>query len=104
MIGKNAVIPYVIVLLYGVFIALSVFLLSEMTELTDLLPNILTTSAMVSFPVVTRQYAYLYRALSYALSFFMVTFAAMPVWPVKGSVDWVGDVVVVKMTDSPPFY
>ena len=76
MVGKNAVIPYVIVLLYGVLIALSVFLLSEMIELTELLPNILITSAMVSFPVVTRQYAFLYMALSYALSFFMVTFAA----------------------------
>lgn len=74
-VGKNVVMPYVIVILYALMIAAAVFLISEMTGIVSMLPNVLMTAAMVSFPVVTRQYAYLFMALSYALSFLMVVLA-----------------------------
>ncbi|MDY6104798.1 MAG: glucosyltransferase domain-containing protein [Acetatifactor sp.] len=74
-IGKNMVIPCIIVLLYSLMIAVSVFLISEMTCIENTMANVLMTAAMVCFPVVTRQYAYLFMALSYSLSFLMVVFA-----------------------------
>lgn len=74
--GKNVVIPLVIVVFYCLAIAASAFLIFKLLEITNIGFQIFIVSSMVSFPVITRQFAYLYMALAYAVSFFMVVLAA----------------------------
>ncbi len=74
--GKNIVIPLVIVVFYCLAIAVSAFIVFKLLEIKNTGFQILTVSAMVSFPVITRQFAYLYTALAYAVSFLMVVLAA----------------------------
>ena len=73
LIGKNTVIPFIIVLLYGAMIAVSVMLLCDMLALRNPSVQVLLSAAMISFPVVTDQFAYLYIATCYSFSFLTVT-------------------------------
>ena len=75
--GKNVVIPLVIVVFYCLAIAISAFIIFKLLDIKNSGFQILTVSAMVCFPVVTRQFAYLYTALAYAISFLMVVLAAL---------------------------
>ena len=70
--GKNAILPFVVVVGYCAMIALSAGFLCEMLHISDKIMQVLVTAALVSFPVVTDQFAYLYMALSYSFSFLAV--------------------------------
>ena len=74
--GKNVVIPLVIVVFYCLAMGVSAFLLFRLTGMENSGFQILITAAMVGFPVVTRQFAYLYTALAYGLAFLWVVLAA----------------------------
>ena len=73
LFGKNAILPFIIVIGYCAMIALSAMFLCELFPIRKKVSQILLTSALVSFPVVTDQFAYLYMALSYSFSFLAVT-------------------------------
>ena len=76
LFGKNFVIPLVIVVFYCLAIAVSAFIIFKLLEIKNAGFQILSVSAMVSFPVISRQFGYLYTALVYAISFLMVILAA----------------------------
>lgn len=73
--GKNIVIPLVIILFYCGMIGFSAFLLCKIWKIESVGFQILTTSAMVCFPVIIRQFAYLYTALAYSFAFLMTVLA-----------------------------
>lgn len=75
-IMRKLVAAHMIVILYALIIAVAVCLLCSMFSFEKKTDVILLTAAMVSFPVVTRQYAYIYMALAYAVAFLMVVLAA----------------------------
>lgn len=74
--GKNVVIPLVIVVFYCLMIGASAFIIFLLLDIKNAGFQILTVTAMVSFPVITRQFAYLYMALAYSVAFLMVVLAA----------------------------
>lgn len=75
--GKNVVIPALTVTLYCAMIGLSALLICHMMKIDKPLYVCLLTAAMVSFPVISHQFAYLYMALAYSFSFLAVTIGIM---------------------------
>lgn len=75
--GKNVVIPALTVTLYCAMIGLSALLICHMMKIDKPLYVALLTAAMVSFPVISHQFAYLYMALAYSFSFLAVTIGIM---------------------------
>ncbi|MCR5249666.1 MAG: glucosyltransferase domain-containing protein [Lachnospiraceae bacterium] len=73
LFGKNAIIPFIIVIAYCAMIALSAMLLCEMLPIRKRSAQVLLSAALVSFPVISVQFGYLYMALSYSFSFLTVT-------------------------------
>lgn len=74
--GKNVVIPLVIILAYVFFVSIAAFVIFKLLHIESPGFQVLSVATMVCFPIVTRQFAYLYTALAYAISFLMVVFAA----------------------------
>ena len=71
--GKNVVIPALTVTLYCAMIGLSALLICHMMKIDKPIYVCLLTAVMVSFPVISHQFAYLYMALAYSFSFLAVT-------------------------------
>lgn len=74
--GQNVIIPLVIIIFYALMIAAAAFFLFDLWEIKSAGFQIFSVSAMVCFPVITRQFAYLYTALAYSTAFLMVVLAA----------------------------
>lgn len=74
--GRNVIIPVLVVLSYCLMIGLSAYLICRMTKITSRLFQVLLTAMMISFPIVSHQFAFLYMALAYSFSFLMVVLAA----------------------------
>lgn len=73
--GKNVIIPFVIIIFYCTMIAVSAMLIFKLWNIKNIGFQILTVSAMVCFPVVTLQFAYLYMSLAYSVAFLMTVLA-----------------------------
>ena len=73
LFGKNAILPCIVVVGYCAMTAISVAFLCEMLPIGEKAGQVMVTAALVCFPVVTDQFAYLYMALSYSFSFLAVT-------------------------------
>ena len=91
LFGKNVILPFITVILYCAMIAVSCCMLVRLFDIRSKLFRVLLSAALVSFPVVTDQFAYLYMALSYSLSFLLVVLGCMLVrkkkpLPLAGSV------------------
>ena len=74
--GRNVIIPVLVVLSYCLMTGLAVYLLCRMTKITSRLFQVLLTAMMISFPIVSHHFAFLYMALAYSFSFLMVVLAA----------------------------
>ncbi|MCR5459774.1 MAG: glucosyltransferase domain-containing protein [Acetatifactor sp.] len=77
VLGSNVVIPFIIILVYCVLIAVAIYLLCREFRITSPSQQILLAGLSISFPVVIRQYAYLYMATSYAFSFLASVLAVL---------------------------
>ena len=75
--GKNVVIPALTVTLYCAMICISALIISRMMKINNALYVSMLTAVMVSFPVISHQFAYLYMALAYSFSFLAVTLGVM---------------------------
>ena len=70
--GKNVIIPALTVSLYCLMIGIASIIICRMMKIEKTLYVVLLTATMVSFPVISHQFAYLYMALAYSFAFLMV--------------------------------
>jgi len=75
--GKNVVIPALTVSLYCMMIGISALILCRMLKIEKVLYVVLLTAVMISFPVISHQFAYIYMALAYSFSFLAVVMGVM---------------------------
>lgn len=66
----NAVIPFLIVIMYAVLVGLSAIALFRMFNITNKAAYVLIPALFVSFPIVLQQFGFLYMAAFYSYSFF----------------------------------
>ena len=70
--GKNTIFPAITILSYCFMIGISTYIICRMIRISNPLSQILITAMMISFPVVTHHFAFLYMALAFSFSFLMV--------------------------------
>ena len=75
--GMNVVIPALTVSLYCVMIGISAMIICRMMKINNALYVTLLTAVMVSFPVISHHFAYLYMALEYSFSFLVATLGVL---------------------------
>lgn len=76
LFGKNLIFPFTIVIITSLLFAFSAFILFDLLNIKSRICQVLMVCAMVSFPVVTKMYAYLYICICYGFCFLAVTLAA----------------------------
>lgn len=69
----NAIIPFLIVILYALFIAGALVMIIRMTDIRNRFCQVILSVLFISFPVVQGQFEFLYMAVYYAMSFFCAT-------------------------------
>ncbi|MBR5421467.1 MAG: glucosyltransferase domain-containing protein [Lachnospiraceae bacterium] len=75
IVGKNVIIPFIVVILYCAMLALALCFLCELFEIKRPLSHVIAAALMISCPIATQQFAFLYMCLGYCLSFLLVTVA-----------------------------
>lgn len=68
-IGHNVVIPFIVVILYCLLVALSMIFITEIFRINKIVHLILASSIMIASPCVITILPFTYMALSYALAF-----------------------------------